>query len=182
MTSSCFDVPGDEAVFSFTPTVTGNYSITQISTFGHINYLYQTNCAPTGWTCIDDLIGNNETSGTFNMVAGTTYYIMLDSENSSGGNVSFTLNCPIPPPACGDTFYDSGGLAGDYSDSELATTTIFPDIAGDAVTATFTVFDLESGWDFLDVYNGPDATYPSLGTFSGTGIPGPLHQVILQEH
>ena len=172
--SSCFDVPGDEAVFSFTPTVTGNYSITQISTFGHINYLYQTNCAPTGWTCIDDLIGNNETSGTFNMVAGTTYYIMLDSENSSGGNVSFTLNCPIPPPACGDTFYDSGGLAGDYSDNELATTTIFPDIAGDAVTATFTVFDLESGWDFLDVYNGPDATYPSLGTFSGTGIPGPF--------
>ena len=47
--SSCIDVPGDEAVFSFTPTVTGNYTITQISTFDHINYLYQTNCAALGW-------------------------------------------------------------------------------------------------------------------------------------
>lgn len=178
----CFDVPGDETIFSFTPTVTGDYTITQLSTYStsgisnHINYLYQTSCVATGWTCIDDLIGNNETSGSFNMVAGTTYYIMLDSENSNGGNVSFTLNCPIPPPpppACGGTFYDSG-VAGDYSNDELTTTTIFPDIVGDAVTATFTVFDLESGWDFLYVYNGPDATYPSLGTFSGTGIPGPF--------
>ncbi|WP_296385012.1 CUB domain-containing protein [Winogradskyella sp.] len=171
--STCIDVPGDEAVFSFTPTVTGNYTITQISTFDHINYLYQTSCAVTGWTCIDDLIGNNETSGSFNMIAGTTYYIMLDSENSNGGNVSFTLNCPLPPPECGDIFYDSGGVSGNYSDNELETTTIFPDTPGDAVTATFTLFDLEFA-DDLYIYDGPTAASPLIGVFNGTGIPGPF--------
>lgn len=172
--SSCEDVPGDEAIYSFTPTVTGNYTITQISTFGHINYLYQTSCSATGWTCIDDLFSNNETSGSFNMTAGSTYYIMLDSEDSNGGNVSFTLNCPIPTPECGDSFYDSGGPSGDYNDNEFETTVITPTNVGDVVTVTFTSFDLESGWDFLYVYNGPDATYPSLGTFSGNTIPGPF--------
>ncbi|MCB0399943.1 MAG: CUB domain-containing protein, partial [Winogradskyella sp.] len=172
--STCEDVPGDEAIYSFTPTVTGNYTVTQIATFADINYLYNTSCSTTGWTCIDDLSGNNVTSGSFSMIAGTTYYIMLDSENSSGGNVSFTLNCPTPLPGCGDPFYDSGGSTGNYSNNELTTTTFFPDTAGDAVTVTFTDFDLESGWDFLYVYDGPDATYPSLGTFSGTGIPGPF--------
>ncbi|WP_178989951.1 CUB domain-containing protein [Winogradskyella schleiferi] len=170
--SSCFDVPGDEAVFSFTPTVTGNYSITQISTFGHINYLYQTNCAPTGWTCIDDLIGNNETSGTFTLVAGTTYYILLDSEDNSGGNVSFTLNCPIPLPGCGDSFYDSGGLGGNYSNNENETTTIYPDTPGDAVTATFTTFETEEDYDFLFIYDGPNNTFPLIGTYTYTNSPG----------
>ncbi|MTE28060.1 CUB domain-containing protein [Winogradskyella ouciana] len=172
--SACEDVPGDEAIYSFTPTVTGNYTITQISTFDHINYLYQTSCSATGWTCIEDLFGNNETSGSFSMTAGTTYYIMLDSENSSGGNVSFTLNCPVPPPMCGDTFYDTGGLSGNYANNELETTTIFPITPGDAVTATFTFFETESCCDDLSVYDGPDATYPLLGTFAGTGIPGPF--------
>jgi hypothetical protein len=172
--SSCIDVPGDEAAFSFTPTLTGYYTITQISTFDHINYLYQTSCAVTGWTCIDDLFGNNETTVSFNMIAGTTYYIMLDSENSNGGNVSFSLNCPPTPPECGDPFYDSGGIGGNYSNNELETTTIFPDTPGDAVTVTFSAFDLESCCDDLNVYDGPDATYPLIGTFSGAGTPGPF--------
>ncbi|MFC0602952.1 CUB domain-containing protein [Winogradskyella pulchriflava] len=170
--STCFDVPGDETIFSFTPTITGDYTITQISTFDHINYLYQTSCTPTGWTCIEDLTGNNETSGTFNMVAGTTYYIMLDSENSNGGDVDFTLNCPIPPPGCGDTFYDSGGPSGNYSNDESTTTTIFPDTAGDVVTTTFTFFDTEDTYDFLYIYDGPNNTFPLIGTYTGTNSPG----------
>ncbi len=170
--SSCFDVPGDEAVYSFTPTVTGDYTITQTSTFDHINYLYQTSCAATGWTCIDDLAGNNITSSSFSMTSGTTYYIMLDSENSSGGNVSFTLNCPIPPPECGDTFYDTGGPSGDYSNNELETTTIFPITPGDAVTATFTFFETENTYDFLFIYDGPNDTFPLIGTYTGTNNPG----------
>ncbi|WP_191858005.1 T9SS sorting signal type C domain-containing protein [Hanstruepera ponticola] len=95
---SCFGTPGDEQIYSFTPSVTGNYNITQISSnVGHVNYGYNTTCGPSGWTCIDDMTTNGDTS-FFNFTAGTTYYIMLDTEDSTGGTVSFTLNCPPPVP------------------------------------------------------------------------------------
>ncbi len=80
----------------------------------------------------------------------------------------------VPPPACGTTLYDSGGSGGNYSANELETSTFYPDNPGDFVVVTFTAFNTESGYDELSVYDGPDATYPLLGVFSGTTIPGPF--------
>ncbi|TYA59707.1 CUB domain-containing protein [Formosa maritima] len=167
-----WNVPGEEVIYSFTPTITGNYNITQISAFDHVNYLYSTSCSASGWTCIDDLIGNGQTSSSFPMDSGTTYYIMLDTEITTGGNVSFTLDCPPPPPECGTTFYDTGGISGNYSNNEYEVTTIIPSSPGEVVTVTFTFFDTESCCDDLSIYDGPDATYPLLGTFAGTTLPG----------
>ena len=101
-TTSCgFTTPGREIIYTFTPTVSGIYTISQTSSYGFIDYFFKptsTGCSGTGWTCIDDLSGL-VTSASFTLTAGVTYYIMLDPEVTGGGNVTFTINCPTLPVA-----------------------------------------------------------------------------------
>ncbi|MEM1215601.1 MAG: hypothetical protein AAGJ82_07950, partial [Bacteroidota bacterium] len=61
---------------------------------------------------------------------------------------------------CGDTFVDSGGIDGNYSNGELEEWTICPDNPGDLVTLTFTVVSVESCCDDLAVYSGSDLNNP----------------------
>lgn len=99
--SACgWTTPGREQIYTFTPTTTGNYSISQSSSFAYIDYLYKPvslECDGTDWTCIDDISGAGN-SPYFNLTAGVQYYLLLDPESSAGGNVSFILNCPVTPP------------------------------------------------------------------------------------
>lgn len=99
-TSSCgYLTMGNEAIYSFTPSTTGNYAINQSSSFGYIDYMYKaasSGCNSTGWTCISALTGS-AISGTFALTAGTQYYFLLDAETTTGGGVVFTLNCPPVP-------------------------------------------------------------------------------------
>ncbi len=94
-----------------------------------------------------------------------------------GGSDEGTFNIcasevvPVPPPSCGDSFYDTGGPSGDYSNDELITTTLVPDVANTAIVATFTYFETEACCDELRVYDGPDATFPLIGTYAGNVIP-----------
>ncbi|MEO7172736.1 fibronectin type III domain-containing protein [Flavobacterium sp.] len=96
-TSSCgWSTPGVEQIYTFTPASTGNFSITQSSSFDFIDYQFKpvsSGCSSTGWTCIDALYGA-DTSPSFTLTAGVQYYILLDPEASTGGNVNFTINCP----------------------------------------------------------------------------------------
>ncbi|MFY7885590.1 MAG: hypothetical protein ACOVOV_12205, partial [Dolichospermum sp.] len=98
--SSCgWSTPGVERIYTFTPESTGNFTITQTSSFGFIDYQFKPvslGCSSSGWTCIDDLSGAG-TSPSFTLIAGTQYYILLDPEVSTGGSVNFTINCPTPP-------------------------------------------------------------------------------------
>ncbi len=74
----------------------------------------------------------------------------------------------------GDHFYDSGGPSGSYTNNEYSITTIAPSAGNNTITVTFNSFQLESGYDYLKVYNGSDTNAPLLGTFSGSSIPGPF--------
>lgn len=104
-TSSCgFSTPGNEQLYTFTPTITGNYAIQQTSSFSSIDYQFKpvsSGCNATGWTCISALTGSS-LSTFFTLTAGTPYYLLLDPESSSGGSVNFTLNCPIVAPTNDD--------------------------------------------------------------------------------
>jgi hypothetical protein len=88
---------------------------------------------------------------------------------------------------CGGVFSDSGGADGNYSNNEDIVWTIEPDSEDDFVTVIFSSFDVESSWDALYVYNGPDTSSPLIssgnpatlsgfpaGGFYGTTIPGPF--------
>lgn len=103
--SACgYTTPGNEIIYSYTPLVTGNYKINQTSSYSFIDYQYRaasTGCGSTGWTCIDDLYGASTSSG-FTLTAGTQYYFLLDPESSTGGNISFSISCPLPPPSNDD--------------------------------------------------------------------------------
>jgi hypothetical protein len=81
------------------------------------------------------------------------------------------------PVDCGTTNYDSGGPTGHYGNNEDSTMTFCPVLDGDKVEMTFMAFDLENGWDFLKIYDGPTTGAPALHSgqgFTGTIIPGPF--------
>ncbi|HHG84601.1 MAG TPA: T9SS type A sorting domain-containing protein, partial [Bacteroidetes bacterium] len=74
--------------------------------------------------------------------------------------------------ACSGSFFDSGGLASNYSNNANLTTTICAMNPGDCVSLTFTAFATEAGFDELTIHNGATAASPIIGVFSGTGSPG----------
>jgi hypothetical protein len=112
-----FTTPGRELLYSFTPTITGIYTlnITAAPGTGYIDYMYKDatgGCDATGWTCIDD----NNAVGTdvFGpLTAGTTYFILLDAETTAGVTQTFELLCPVSPPAtCATNTAPAGGATG----------------------------------------------------------------------
>ncbi len=98
LTSCGFSTPGQEKIYTFTPTFSGIHQIAQSSSFGYIDYFFKAasgGCSGTGWTCIQDLNGaTTSITSTFNLTAGVQYYILLDPEGSGGGSVTFSINCP----------------------------------------------------------------------------------------
>ncbi|MBC8489119.1 MAG: hypothetical protein H8D45_24115 [Bacteroidetes bacterium] len=72
-----------------------------------------------------------------------------------------------------DTIYDSGGPAFNYYNDESYIYTI-PAPEEKSIKLTFNYLDLEPGYDSLWIYDGPDITYPLLGSYSGNSNPGTL--------
>ncbi|MDA9846545.1 gliding motility-associated C-terminal domain-containing protein [Flavobacteriaceae bacterium] len=128
--------------------------------------------------CVD---GNDDSCSTQSEVSITStenesYFVYVFGWSSSVGDYTLEVSCEDAPepPSCGETIFDSGGANGNYSDDESTTVTVFPDNPGDVVTFTFLSFDIESGFDFLTVYNGPDTSSTEIGEFTGSTIPDPI--------
>ncbi len=68
--------------------------------------------------------------------------------------------------ACSDTIYDTGGPYGDYYNDEDYVFTIAPDSAS-SVTLKIFSFDLETGYDYLNIYDGADTNAALLGKYTG---------------
>lgn len=84
--------PGREKVYSFTPSVTGIYSVEVTAASSWVDYMWKTSsCASTGWNCIDDIYSPG-TYGAISMTAGTTYYFLLDDENTTAGAHTFYIS------------------------------------------------------------------------------------------
>jgi hypothetical protein len=162
------DIPGDLVNITFTAFDTEN-SNDELSIYDGPDATY-----PLLGTFSGTSIPGPFTSSDFATGAITFVFTSNASIQNSGWAADVVCLPPPPPPTCGSTFYDSGGPSGNYSANELETTTLFPDTPGDAVTATFTAFNTEGFYDSLSIYDGPNDTYPLLGVFSGTAIPGPF--------
>ncbi|SFN76215.1 Por secretion system C-terminal sorting domain-containing protein [Bizionia echini] len=113
------------------------------------------------------------------LTASTTYEFYVRSgcsvSDKSPWAGPFTFTTADLPPACGDDFYDTGGVASDYSNSANITTTICPDVTGDAVDVTFTFFSTENNgasacFDGLTIHNGADATAATIDPPGGGTI------------
>jgi Zn-dependent metalloprotease/chitodextrinase len=96
-----------------------------------------------------------------------TNYVVLDTHlacayiSPSGG----VLNIP----SCEGNLLDPGGF-NDYSDNEFSSVTIAPANAA-YITLNFNSFELEQGFDFLAIYDGPDNFSPLIGNFTGNTLP-----------
>lgn len=69
------------------------------------------------------------------------------------------------------TIYDDGGPSGDYSAYQTWTVTLYS-CGGGAIELDVTFLDTESGYDYLNIYDGASTGSPSLGSFDGTVAPG----------
>lgn len=83
----------------------------------------------------------------------------------------FLISDPNIVSTCTGYFYDSGGVSGDYVDNETYTKTFQSATPGSALEFDFTAFETESVDDLI-IYDGPDNTYPVIGTYNGTTSPG----------
>ena len=101
-----YSTPGSEQVFSYTAPVTGAYSVSVTSSTSWVDLFYKSgSCSSSGWTYVDDISSSGATNSV-NLVAGVTYYFLLDRENTSAGSGSLTIACPcVAPPGGIDATY-----------------------------------------------------------------------------
>jgi hypothetical protein len=162
-----FSTPGQERLFTFTPTVSGIHQINVTAiTGGYLDFFWKAasgGCNNTGWNCILDVL-NPGTFGSLNLTAGVQYYIMADPEHTNAGTLTMNIVCPpsfnaVPFSGsntytlCSGNLYDHGGPSGNYSDNANGFTVLNPSILGNMVQVSGTV-SAESCCDFLRIYNG----------------------------
>jgi gliding motility-associated-like protein len=70
---------------------------------------------------------------------------------------------------CSGTYYDNGGAGGNYANNvNLIYRTFCPSTPGTAVSITFTQFQLETGYDYLYILDGPVQFSPQMVALTGT--------------
>lgn len=78
--------------------------------------------------------------------------------------------------ACQGAFLDTGGNPSNYGNNESFTSVICPDGSGPAISLQWVIFDLSTAGvapiDQISIYDGPDTSFPLLGTWTGTNSPG----------
>lgn len=113
-----------------------------------------------------------------NLSEGTYYTVSVGTECS--GSQAFAYEQLILTDAnwcSGVAFTDPGGADANYGDNQIITKTFYPANSNEKLKLTFTQFDTEQGYDYMNVYNGPTTGSPRFtgGTqLSGTTIPGPF--------
>ena len=167
----CFDAP---TITSATPPSCINVSSVTIDsvTSDAITVSWSENNTPAGtaWEVVAVPGGDPApVAGTSNATTNPYTITSLTSNTSYDvyvrADCSTTFVAPInimTSAACGDTVYDTGGAASNYSDNESYTITYLPDTAANVVTLDFILVDLENCCDTLTIYDGSDTSAPVL--------------------
>jgi len=81
---------------------------------------------------------------------------------------------------CSGTFFDSGGVSGQYSANEDITFTICPGEPGNDININFASFDVESFNDILRVYQGTNTAGTLVGSYHNNNLMllGVLHFIL----
>jgi hypothetical protein len=129
----------------------------------------------------------NTTNLTYNpglLLANTQYYWKVVPLNDNGaalgclsqtfttGDCLFYTQSNATVTTCSGTYYDSGSSTANYTANENSTMTFIPATPNNAMQVTFNSFQIENNFDFLEIYDGLDATAPLIGTFTGANSPG----------
>ncbi len=135
-----------------------------------------------GTTALAPLLGTFSGSSLPSSVVALsgTMFVVFTSD-ASGTAAGWKANYACIPQACSSIttlstcsgVFSDGSGSSNYSNNMNCTWLIAPSGAT-SINLTFTSFNTEAGYDFVQVYNGSNALAPLLGNFSGTTIPSPL--------
>ena len=114
-------------------------------------------------------------------------YYYLDNLNPGGNNFTYGQGAIVNfypgdnyPYYCNGlttltrhngTLEDGSGPVDPYVSGLSCGWLIAPEDSISGLTLTFDKFDVTAGIDALNVYDGPDASYPLLGTYTGSALP-----------
>lgn len=99
-TTGPWGTPGSEAIFSFTPITSGTFDIQVTNNNYFVDLFFQTSsCSANGWIYVDDIYASAAYS--FNLVAGVTYYFLIDDENTTLSTGIINISCPCFSPPGG---------------------------------------------------------------------------------
>jgi len=79
---------------------------------------------------------------------------------------------------CNGILYDAGGPDAPYTDDNEAYIYI-NGTSGEALSLTFTQFDVEGHFDFLTIYDGSSINSPLVGTYTGLNLPNNGNPILL---
>lgn len=121
---------------------------------------------PTGQGDIVDGSDDSYVIGNLDPLVTYDIYVRVACEDTFS-NWSEPTTVQTKEEYCeGAHFYDTGGSMDTYNVGENYSKTIYPEYIGDRVVARFDHYRTQN-YHFLNVYNGPDTTYPLLMELSG---------------
>ncbi|MFN8395334.1 MAG: PKD domain-containing protein [Bacteroidia bacterium] len=188
VTMSGFDI--DFECFTVTTPPVANFTGTPFTTCnGIVNFEDLSTNLPFGWTWSFGDGGTSSQQDPIHQYSQPgTYSVSLIACNNLGCDTIVMPNIVVYNPnsqacqvttfptqgtytatMCAGTLMDDGGQ-GNYSDNVTSTVFIAPPGAS-RVELTFNSFDLETGWDFLTIYDGPSNLSPMSGSYTGQTRP-----------
>ncbi|SEB35880.1 Por secretion system C-terminal sorting domain-containing protein [Tenacibaculum sp. MAR_2009_124] len=174
-TTSCYAPSG----ILVTPS-TNTADIQWTDTSGNTNWEIET--VPSGTTPTGTGVNISTNPYTANNLESDNSYDLYLRSRCSATNVGNWVG-PISfhtlADYCnGDKFYDPG-LDENYPNNQHIETLIFPNNS-DYVEVTFESFNLESGYDYLNIYDGNDTNATLIGRYSGATSPGTIRSKFRQ--
>jgi Zn-dependent metalloprotease len=126
---------------------------------------------PANSTAYSDqgLATNNTYSYRIKSLVGTSYSAYSNVATSTVGDPPLILQNGTYQ-TCSSVFLDPGGWD-DYSNNQSYVMRVNPSEAGKKMKISFSSFNLESGYDYLTVYDGDNVSANLIGTYSGTSLP-----------
>ncbi|MDR2010127.1 MAG: gliding motility-associated C-terminal domain-containing protein [Bacteroidales bacterium] len=167
--------PGEEDVYSFTPMVSGEYTLTATATSGNPSFYLMSSCGDDGTNIIGSCWNSGDVTATLNV--GTTYYIIVDNQSDTeDASYSILIECLpvifVPQTGnatytgCSFTVYDHAGPTGNYANYCNGYVIIYSNDPNSLFQISGT-YSGETCCDYLRIYDGAGTTSPSVQLWGG---------------
>lgn len=194
---ACFDNGVDRDVwFQFTVPADGSLVDVIINVYGNVNgngtmqmpqvAIYRGDCQFGGLAeldCASAPLNVNEVSlAVLGLTPGLPYFLRINDYSATAspnaGTFRLCVEEYVPDfimgetastTSCSGTLWDSGGPNGDYSTNENLAFTICPQDFHQCIVLNVEQYDIESGFDFLQFFQGDDVNGVQLTQITGDG-------------